>query len=219
MGAARPPVTARKPLSDAFQGHDRPEAIDNAPVPESAAKVRCQVSGFQITRSPALQIRAPTPRYHALMRTVLACVVLLLLGCPALTAFGRVGFQQTDHPEIPRISADALVSALKSSNKPLVLQVGMARLYRHSHIAGADYAGPANEPEGLAALRKRVASVPKTAAIVIYCGCCPWEHCPNIKPAYDELHNLGFRNVKALYLPNNFKFDWEDKGYPTASGE
>ena len=122
------------------------------------------------------------------------------------------------YPEIPRISVADLAGALNGKDAPLVLQVGMARLYRYAHIRGSEYAGPAAEPEGLAALRKRVQSLPKSASIVIYCGCCPWEHCPNIKPAYDELHKMGFTNVKALFLPNNFKSDWEDKGYPTEKG-
>ncbi len=129
--------------------------------------------------------------------------------------FGVVAAAQTD---IPRISVTDLASALNGKSAPLVLQVGPARLYRYSHIRGAEYAGPASEPAGVKALRKRVQSLPKTVSIVIYCGCCPWIHCPNVKPAYDELHKLGFTNVKALYLPNNFKNDWEDKGYPTKKG-
>jgi len=117
------------------------------------------------------------------------------------------------------IAPTDLVALLNGSGtKPLILQVGPARLFRYNHVRGAEYAGPASEPDGIAALRKRVQSLPKTAAIVIYCGCCPWEHCPNVKPAYEELRKLGFTNVKALYLPNNFKFDWEDKGYPTEKG-
>lgn len=133
-----------------------------------------------------------------------------------LLCFASISLAQQAHPEIATISASDLVTALNAkSGAPLILQVGMARLYRHAHIRGSEYVGQANEPEGIAALRKRVESLPKNAPIVIYCGCCPWEHCPNIQPAYGELHKLGFTNVKALYLPNNFKFDWEDKGYPT----
>lgn len=123
-------------------------------------------------------------------------------------------------PEMPRISAADLAAVLGGSGeKPLVLQVGVARLFRYAHIRGSEYAGPASEAEGIEMLRKRVQALPRTAAIVIYCGCCPWEHCPNVHPAYDELRKMGFRNVKALYLPSNFKFDWDDKGYPTAKGE
>jgi hypothetical protein len=38
-------------------------------------------------------------------------------------------------------------------------------------------------------------------------------------PAYKTLHSLGFTNVKALYVTNNFGADWVDKGYPTAKGD
>jgi len=49
---------------------------------------------------------------------------------------------------------------------------------------------------------------------VIYCGCCPWDRCPNIKPAFEELAKMGFTRVKALYLAENFKVNWTDAGYP-----
>jgi hypothetical protein len=29
---------------------------------------------------------------------------------------------------------------------------------------------------------------------------------------------MGFTNVKALYLANNFGADWADKGYPVEAG-
>ena len=122
--------------------------------------------------------------------------------------------------EMPRISPEDLTAVLRGSGaKPLVLQVGVARLFRYAHIRDSEYAGPASEAAGIEMLRKRVQALPRTASIVIYCGCCPWEHCPNVHPAYDELRKMGFSNVRALYLPNNFKSDWDDKGYPTAKGE
>jgi thiosulfate/3-mercaptopyruvate sulfurtransferase len=145
----------------------------------------------------------------------IAVIAVVLL---SLTVAGAA--QQGKPQEMPRISPEDLAAVLRGSGaKPLVLQVGVARLFRYAHIRGSEYAGPASEPEGIEMLRKRVQALPRTASIVIYCGCCPWEHCPNVKPAYDELRKMGFRNVKALYLPNNFKFDWDDKGYPTAKGE
>jgi thiosulfate/3-mercaptopyruvate sulfurtransferase len=123
-------------------------------------------------------------------------------------------------PDPPRISAEELAAVLAAGGqKPLVLQVGVSRLFRYAHIRGSEFAGPASEPAGLDLLRNRVRGLKRDTAIVIYCGCCPWEHCPNIHPAYGELRRLGFTNVKALYLPNNFKFDWDDKGYPTEKNE
>jgi rhodanese-related sulfurtransferase len=37
-------------------------------------------------------------------------------------------------------------------------------------------------------------------------------------PAFKLLHDLGFTNVKALYLANNLGTDWVDKGYPIERG-
>ena len=153
--------------------------------------------------------------------------VLCGIAFVALTFIPEIAAQQAKQHgradaslEMPRISAEELAATLRGNgDKPLVLQVGVARLYRYSHIRGAEFAGPASESAGIEMLRKRVQGLKNSTAIVIYCGCCPWEHCPNVRPAYDELRRLGFSNVRALYLPSNYKFDWEDKGYPTAKGE
>jgi thiosulfate/3-mercaptopyruvate sulfurtransferase len=111
-----------------------------------------------------------------------------------------------------------LAQMLHSSAKPLVLQTGSHVLYAEAHIPGAEYAGPAGTSAGIEALRTRVAGLNKDSLIVIYCGCCPWSRCPNIKPAYQQLQALGFTNVKALYLADNFGTDWVDKGYPVTKG-
>ncbi len=103
--------------------------------------------------------------------------------------------------------------------KPLLLQVGFHVLYVQAHIPGSEYLGPTSEPDGLAKLRDRVTALPRREAIVLYCGCCPWVRCPNLKPAYAELKRLGFTNVKVLHIDQNFGADWVDKGYPTAKGE
>jgi hypothetical protein len=87
-------------------------------------------------------------------------------------------------------------------------------LYRSHHIPGAIYAGPGSKPEGLALLEKAVAKLAHDREIVIYCGCCPWDRCPNIQPSMDLLKRLGFRNVKALYIADQFKTNWIDAGYP-----
>jgi thiosulfate/3-mercaptopyruvate sulfurtransferase len=50
--------------------------------------------------------------------------------------------------------------------------------------------------------------------MVIYCGCCPWEKCPNVQPAMTTLQEMGFTRVRVLHLPDNFKTNWIDKGYP-----
>jgi thiosulfate/3-mercaptopyruvate sulfurtransferase len=115
--------------------------------------------------------------------------------------------------EMPLIQPKELASHL--SAKPAIFHVGFNVLYRNSkHIPGAVYAGPGGRPEGLALLKAAVEKLPRDREIVLYCGCCPWDHCPNIRPAVALLQRLGFTHVKALYLPDNFKVDWMDRGYP-----
>lgn len=114
------------------------------------------------------------------------------------------------------LAPEDLVSLLRSSrSKPLILNVGPRMLYAQAHITGAEFIGPGSDAQAIEALKLRVNKLPKTASMVLYCGCCPWEHCPNVAPAYEELRSLGFTNVKVLYIPTNFGVDWVHKGYPT----
>jgi thiosulfate/3-mercaptopyruvate sulfurtransferase len=123
-------------------------------------------------------------------------------------------------PAADLIQPADLAANLKSAPapKPLILQVGFRTLYAQAHIPGSEYVGAAGEVAGLQLLRNRVAKLTKDTAIVIYCGCCPWSHCPNIAAAYDALHALGFTQVKVLYIADNFGDDWVSLGYPVATG-
>ncbi len=117
--------------------------------------------------------------------------------------------------DLALVEPPELVKLLSSVQvKPVVLMVGPNVLYRSKHIPGSLFAGPGATPQGIALLRAAVAKLPKTAYIVVYCGCCPWDHCPNIKPAMAELRAMGYTRARALNLPQNFKSDWIDKGYP-----
>jgi hypothetical protein len=106
----------------------------------------------------------------------------------------------------------------KAGDHPLVLQVGSHLLFGEAHIAGSEYAGAGSQATGLKQLQDRVASLPKSSFMVLYCGCCPWGRCPNLGPAFKLLHDLGFTNVKALYIADNFGSNWVDKGYPVEHG-
>src|ERR1017187_7246994 len=130
-------------------------------------------------------------------------------------------YQATLIPASRLINPDELVKILQSakSERPLMIQVGSHVLYMQAHIPGSEYIGPASSESGLQSLRKRVESLPRNKFIVLYCGCCPWSHCPKIKPADDALHAMGFTNLKVLYITNNFGVDWVDKGYPVAKGD
>jgi hypothetical protein len=100
------------------------------------------------------------------------------------------------------------------TEKPLILQVGSRVMFEQAHIVGAEYAGSGSHDEGLQMLRNRVSALPRNTFIVIYCGCCPWNRCPNVGPAYKLLSDMGFANVKVLYLADNFGANWVDLGYP-----
>ena len=123
-------------------------------------------------------------------------------------------------PKANLVQPADLAASLKNASiqKPLLLHVGVHILYMQAHIPGSEYAGPASEEAGLQLLRDRVAKLPKGTQIVIYCGCCPWSDCPNIAAAYDALHALGFKQVKALYIASNLGTNWIDKGYPITKG-
>lgn len=97
---------------------------------------------------------------------------------------------------------------------PLVIQVGSRVFYQEAHIPGAKFAGPGSQPAGIQTVETTVAAVPKDKFIVLYCGCCPWDRCPNVGPAFARLRGLGYTNVKVLYLAHNFGDDWVRKGYP-----
>jgi rhodanese-related sulfurtransferase len=151
---------------------------------------------------------------------------LPVLMCAALPSRGQSSsaaapISASSVPETKLIQPAALQRLLKSPAKeaPLVIQVGSRVLFRTSHIPGAEYAGPASQPEGIASLESLISGLPKDKFIVLYCGCCPWNRCPNIGPAYKRLHELGFSNVKVLYLANNFGDDWVSKGYPAVPGK
>ncbi len=67
-------------------------------------------------------------------------------------------------------------------------------------------------------LKKAVAGVAKDADLVLYCGCCPMVKCPNVRPAYRGLKEMGFTRVRVLNLPTNTLTDWYNKGYPSEAG-
>ena len=138
----------------------------------------------------------------------------------ALTS-GALAYQASLIPASRLINPDELVKILQSakSEKPLMIQVGSHVLYTQAHIPGSEYIGPASSETGLQLLRKRVEPLPRSKFIVLYCGCCPWSHCPNANPADDALRAMGFTNVKVLYIPGNFGMDWVEKGFPVAKGD
>lgn len=123
-------------------------------------------------------------------------------------------------PQTDQVQPAELARMLKSGEgRPVVFQVGSFVMFQQAHIPNAKFAGPGSQPGGLSLLKKLSAPYQKKQLIVIYCGCCPWNKCPNMGPAYKQLHELGFTNVKALYIASNFGDDWLAKGFPIQKSE
>jgi len=157
---------------------------------------------------------------HARLRNIFC---FLIVFCALTAVWGSAVADPRPAASIPSAdfiqpAAFAAILGSEAARKPVILQVGFHTLYQQAHIPTAEYAGPAGDGRGLKSLRGRAAQLPKDADIVIYCGCCPWDHCPNVADAYFALHELGFTHVRVLYIPNNFGDDWVEKGYPVIKG-
>lgn len=163
---------------------------------------------------------------HSLQSSVMTCaIVLLAVLCTRAHAqpisyTSETASAWAEIPAAELLQPEELVQILRSSGgeKPLILQVGSHVLYAEAHIPGSEYIGAAGQDAGLQALQERVKGLERNQFIILYCGCCPWNKCPNIRPAYQQLHVLGFTKVKVLYLATNFGADWVNKGYPVAKG-
>jgi hypothetical protein len=106
------------------------------------------------------------------------------------------------------------LASTSGADKPVVVCTAPPFLYRVAHIPGAILHGPASSPEGLNSLTAWAQPLPRSTNIVIYCGCCPLDVCPNLRPSYAALKGLGFTRVRVLLINQNFKTDWIDRGYP-----
>lgn len=115
--------------------------------------------------------------------------------------------------------ADLIKELGNNKSAPTVLFVGFQRLYTAGHIKGALNHGSGGSSEGLAQIKAWAASLPLSTNLVIYCGCCPMDHCPNVRPAFTALHDMGFTKLRVLILPTSFAVDWAAKGLPFESGQ
>jgi thiosulfate/3-mercaptopyruvate sulfurtransferase len=161
-----------------------------------------------------------------------SCSALVVMGISATLPFSSVlrsaqssGTSQ-EKPADPWTEAQVLhaadlapeIAGAKGANSPTIIYVGFRTLFEGGRIPGASFHGTASKEEGLAELKKWLASLPRSTNLVIYCGCCPFNRCPNIKPAYAALREMGFTHVRVLILPTSFAADWVEKGYPMQKG-
>jgi hypothetical protein len=96
-----------------------------------------------------------------------------------------------------------------SAKKPIRFGIGFS-----GGIKGSKEMGAARDQVNIDKLKEELSMLPKDADILIYCGCCPFTNCPNVRPAFSLLNEMKFTNHKLLNLATNLKKDWIDMGYP-----
>jgi len=158
-------------------------------------------------RSPARSLFSSAARFSVVL--VLALVANFTVAAPA-------------DPWTPAqtVQPAQLVAELQNARHPhpLVIYVGVRTLYTGGHIPGAIYFGPGSSEQGIAELKKYAAGLPKDSDVVLYCGCCPLEKCPNLRPAFTALKDFPFTRLRVLILPTSFNADWVEKGFPVQKG-
>lgn len=157
--------------------------------------------------------------------TALVVSLLTILLALAIVSLPAPSQSQEKKPADPWLDSETLEPAVlakmltdKYVSVPTVVFVGFRSLYVGGHVPDASFHGTASTEQGLAELKSWAASLPRSTDLVIYCGCCPFDKCPNIRPAYTALHGMGFKKVRVLMLPKSFAADWADKGYPMQKG-
>ncbi|WP_411273648.1 rhodanese-like domain-containing protein [Daejeonella sp.] len=106
----------------------------------------------------------------------------------------------------------ALTLRNSKAKRPVIYNIGVVE-----DIESANNLGAASKVVNLDKLKQNLKNLPKSTVVVIYCGCCPFEKCPNIRPAFSLMKKMGFTNGKLLNIPVNLKQDWINKGYPMLS--
>ncbi|MBO9701703.1 MAG: rhodanese-like domain-containing protein [Sporocytophaga sp.] len=132
-----------------------------------------------------------------------------------LISVGILSFtlNKSDNPftEEYLIEPSELARILNSSTakQPVIFNMGPMQ-----HIKGSVNVGIGNSTSGMNQLQAKVSKLNKNQFIVIYCGCCAMQNCPNVKQPYEYLKNAGFENFKILNIKSSLSEDWVNKGYP-----
>lgn len=137
---------------------------------------------------------------------------LLILFVTTLVTITTIGQSQTEPWTSGQLMQPEILAAIindSAAAKPLIINVGPV-----GSIKGAIKIGPAKEKENFVNLKRLLSNEDKHRTIIIYCGCCPFNVCPNIRPAFELLTKMKFINHKLLNMPTNLKTDWLNHGYP-----
>lgn len=142
-------------------------------------------------------------------------ISLLLVFSLGVAVLSLTSFKQRNNPEPwtekQLLAPEDLARSLNgpTARRPVVICVGPGAL-----IKGSLDMGPAHEKGNYEKLKLQLEKYSRDADIVIYCGCCPFAHCPNIRPAFSLMNEMGFTHQRLLNISTNIKTDWISKGYP-----
>jgi len=140
------------------------------------------------------------------MKLIALTTTLLLFSC--LKTLAQEPTTWTSDQLMEPADLSAAIKAEKSI--PVIFSIGPGAIIPHSKDIGM-----IKDAENIKKFKDELAGLSKDTQIVVYCGCCPFEHCPNIRPAMQLLKDMKFTNYKLLDLPHNIKIDWINKGLPT----
>lgn len=109
----------------------------------------------------------------------------------------------------PKTLAETLKA--KGAHAP-ILNIGIVE-----DIQDAKHIGNLGKADGVRALEAFEKTLPsKNDEVIIYCGCCQLDTCPNVLTALRVLRERGYTNVRILNLPDDLETDWKAHGYPMA---
>jgi rhodanese-related sulfurtransferase len=148
------------------------------------------------------------------MLAVVAALVAVAAACGGANAGSASSAEPWGTDSVKPTDLVAELASAAGGDKPVVVCTAPPFLYRAGHIPGAVLHGPMTSPTAIDELTAWAQPLPRSTNLVVYCGCCPMEVCPNVRPAYKILKDLGFTRVRVLILPTSFATDWLGRGYP-----
>ena len=141
-----------------------------------------------------------------------AFTLLLILAIGGITLESTIWNSTAEPWNKDQLMEPADLASLINEGKDgdlIIYSIGPSAIIKNSVNIGA-----VRNQANLQKLETQLQKLPKNQELVIYCGCCPFKNCPNVRPAFSLLNKMKFTNHKLLNLPNNVKTDWIDKGYP-----
>jgi hypothetical protein len=119
------------------------------------------------------------------------------------------------HPSLQykTIECAELNDLIKKKTAPIIINCGnQANIRGAISIGELDQSG-AWKQKLRTALRNKQLDKSFNKSVVVYCGCCSSDNCPNVGPVIKELIALGFKDVKGLYFFDGYGPEWKGKGY------